>query len=93
VTERFDASVRLQRKEYDISNVNELDAELLPLQSGACSVDFSGVDYIDSTGLSALVRAYKRVQATGGGIALLNLQPRLRKLFDITSLNELFTFE
>jgi len=93
VTERFDASVRLQRKEYDISNVNELEAELLALQSGPCSVDFTEVEYIDSTGLSALVRAYKRVQANGGGIALLNLRPRLRRLFDITSLNELFTFD
>jgi anti-sigma B factor antagonist len=48
-------------------------------------VDLSEVDFLDSTGMGALVAAH---QARRRGIAVICPQPRLRKLFRITALDE-----
>ena len=54
-------------------------------------VNFTGVRYIDSTGLGVLVASRKRLQDTkGGGIALICTNKHIIKLFEITGLIKLF---
>lgn len=49
-----------------------------------------GLDYIDSTGLGALISILKLVKENDHKIYLSNIKPNIRKLFDITELDKLF---
>lgn len=54
-------------------------------------VDFGGTDFIDSTGLGALIGALKRVRALEGSLQIVCPQPRLQELFTLTDLHKVFT--
>lgn len=53
-------------------------------------VDVSGVTYIDSAGLAALVLAMQKVEAYGGRFSLAGLQPIVRSIFRMSRLDEVF---
>lgn len=53
-------------------------------------VDFGGIDFVDSSGLSVLVSAYKLMQGKAGKMVLSNLPPNVRSLFALTRLNQAF---
>lgn len=79
--------------EVDVHSAPQLrDGLSAELDSGASTivVDLSGVDFLDSTGLGALVAA--RTAAEGRGIALPVVCPseRILKLFSITGLDGVF---
>jgi anti-sigma B factor antagonist len=48
------------------------------------------LEYIDSTGLGALIGLLKMLQETEFKIYIDNIKPNIRKLFDITELDKLF---
>ena len=53
-------------------------------------VDLSGTEYLDSTALGALVGILRRVLPEGGSVQLVNPRPRMRRLFEITRLDQVF---
>jgi len=56
-------------------------------------LDFSGVPYLDSSGLGCLVSACTSCVKAGRRIALTGVQPRVRKVFEITKVeNVLLVF-
>ena len=63
------------------------------LQSGVTTliVDLSGVAFLDSTGLGALVEARAATSDAGGSLPLVCSQERILKLFTITGLDGVFT--
>ena len=50
-------------------------------------VDFSGLSFIDSTGLSVLVGALRRVRPLGGALSIVSRDDDVRRLFEITGLD------
>lgn len=52
--------------------------------------DFSKCDFIDSTGLGALVSIYKKCAEKGGSVKLKSLKPEVEKLFKLTRLDRVF---
>lgn len=52
--------------------------------------DFEQCDFIDSTGLGALVAIYKKCTEKGGSIKLKSLKPDVEKLFKLTRLDKIF---
>lgn len=56
-------------------------------------VDFSQVNFIDSTGLGVLVSIHKRSIDNGVQLILKNLSPKVYDIFEITMLNEVFKIE
>ena len=56
-------------------------------------VDFSDVEYVNSTGLSILFRGYLAIEKVGGKFMLANLNAKLNNLLSITKLNTLFDIE
>jgi anti-sigma B factor antagonist len=46
----------------------------------AVLVDFSGVDYVDATGLGVLITAWKRAREKNGSLALVSPHPRILQL-------------
>ena len=47
-------------------------------------LDFSGVPYLDSSGLGSLVSAYTSCQKAGRRVALTGVNKRVMKVFEIT---------
>src|ERR1700735_3290775 len=50
--------------------------------------DLRRVDFLDSTGLGALVGGLKRLREAGGSLALLISTPRILRIFEITGLTK-----
>ena len=55
------------------------------------SIDLSGIDYIDVAGLGMLVAINKQAMKNGVPLVLKGLQGRMKKLFEITRLDKLFS--
>jgi anti-sigma B factor antagonist len=53
-------------------------------------IDFSGVPYIDSAGLGALVAAYVGAQKTARKLAFSGMNTQVRALIDMTHVSKLF---
>ncbi|MEE9415874.1 MAG: STAS domain-containing protein [Acidimicrobiales bacterium] len=53
-------------------------------------VDLSATDFIDSTGLGALIGALKRLRSADGSLQVACAQPRLQELFKLTDLDKVF---
>src|SRR5215472_6268368 len=52
--------------------------------------DLSQVDFLDSTGLGALVGGLRRLREAGGSLALVISTPRILRIFQITGLTKAF---
>jgi anti-sigma B factor antagonist len=52
-------------------------------------IDFSDLNFIDSSGLSVLVEAHRAAGSEGGEVVLRNPTPMLSRLLDITRLESL----
>ena|SRR5580704_5562883 len=58
--------------------------EVVGTGDGRVLIDFSGVEYISSAGLRALMAASKKTKAAGGRIAVAALQPMVKEIFEIS---------
>jgi anti-sigma B factor antagonist len=79
--------------EIHVSTAPEFSGVLAAsLQSGHTSLvlDLSGVMFIDSTGLSVLLNALRRITRAGGAMALVCSNPTVLRLFEITRLDTTF---
>lgn len=79
--------------EIDIYNSAELKSELTQLmeeQAADVHVDCTELEYIDSTGLGALVGALKSIKSSGKEMCLSNVKSNILKLFHITNLDKVF---
>ncbi len=80
--------------ELDVAAVPKLAAVLDQLILDGTSrilVDLEGVDFIDSSGLRALVATLRRLEADGGSLHLVRPGPRILKVLTIAGLTSLFT--
>ncbi|NEQ72899.1 MAG: STAS domain-containing protein [Okeania sp. SIO2C9] len=53
-------------------------------------IDMANVEFIDSSGLSALVIGLKKAREHGCSLAICNLNPTARLVFEITQLDRVF---
>jgi anti-sigma B factor antagonist len=56
----------------------------------ALALDFTGVGYIDSSGLATLIEYVRACGTFGGKFVLFGLGKKVRTIFDLVRLNELF---
>ena len=56
-------------------------------------MDCRDLSYLDSTGLGTLISILKILKESDHKIYIRNLKPNIRKLFDITELDKVFTIE
>lgn len=56
-----------------------------------CTVDISGIGYMNSTGLSLLIRLLTRFRNQGGELVLINPSEQVQQLLVITKLNAIFS--
>lgn len=64
---------------------------LITAQNPKLLIDFSGVDFVTSAGLRAVLLLVKKVKAAGGTFALCGVQDSVREVLDITGFTGMFS--
>jgi anti-anti-sigma factor len=84
------------RGELDLGSASVLEHELAAATSDGCGhilLDLSQLDFLDSRGLVALMRAQQEAQARHKAFSLRAGAFQVQRLFEVTGLNKHFTFE
>lgn len=74
----------------DVATFRERMQKLVDLGKKNIILNLDQVDYVDSTGLGALVMCYTTLQRAGGKVKLLNLSRRSIELLVMTKLTTIF---
>lgn len=78
--------------DIDLSNAQELREGLERLgRPPAVAIDMTNLLFIDSTGLNAIAQYGRGMLESGNTVYLIVTRPPLRKIFEITSLDQHFT--
>jgi anti-sigma B factor antagonist len=80
--------------DLDAGSAGEIQTTFLNvLEKGGSSLllDLERVNYLDSSGLAALVKLYKEIRTRGGTLALCAVQRDALKIFQLTRLDKIFT--
>ncbi len=78
--------------DIDLSNAETFYAEVAKEYAAAPAkilFDCEQLNFIDSTTLGTFVKLLKEAQKDGHGVKLVNLQPKIKKLFLICSLDQI----
>ena len=76
--------------EFDLAGIQQFETALGKLEAGSADVivvDLSGLDFMDSSGLRALVMADQRASKQGRRLAIVPGPPAVRRVFEITQLD------
>lgn len=82
--------------EIDMATAGDLRAatnRILPEPPRRVVLDFSGVTFCDSQGLSMLISINREVAAAGSRLVLVNVGNFMNRLLEITGLRAAFEFE
>src|SRR5476651_1930782 len=96
ITERTEGDVPVVSiaGDIDLESSPKLRDYLKPkavAKTPALLLDFTGVNYIDSSGLATLIEYFQSVQSFKGKLALACLSPRVKNVFEIVRLEQIFS--
>lgn len=74
--------------EIDAHTAPAISAAVSERGSGSLEIDLSGVDFVDSSGLRALIEAHQQIEAGGGSLTLARPSAVVKRLFDISGVGE-----
>ena len=80
--------------EVDLYNVSELKRALFSVTDGTYSsvvVDLKDVNYMDSSGIGALVAGQKKMRAHNGKFALINIHDDVLNILKLATLDRFFS--
>jgi anti-sigma B factor antagonist len=80
--------------EIDMSNADLITRIAnLPIDYGrpVLTLDLSGVEFIDSQGLNALLRAHRDLDSRGGALMLCRVPEHVCRLFELGGVRQFFT--
>ena len=75
--------------EFDLAGIQRFQEPLTKLERSDAAtivIDLSALDFMDSSGLRALVMADERARAAGRRLAIVPGPPQIRRVFEITQL-------
>ena len=72
------------------SSLKEASKEVMDNDSKRMVLNLDKVDFINSSGLGALVSILKEVRNSQGSMKLTNLAPYVKEIFDVTQLSNIF---
>jgi anti-sigma B factor antagonist len=79
--------------EIDISDAPELAEYLVHFEDGDITVDLSGVTFIDSSGIRALLAARKRIEQEGSTLTIRGASGRVLRVFQIAGLDHVLNVD
>jgi anti-sigma B factor antagonist len=93
ITESGEAALVTVSGELDLATAPRLREELIAMVSRdirTVTVDMSGLEFIDSTGLAVLISGLKRLRQCGGDLTLQSPSSKTMKVLEITGLTRVF---
>lgn len=69
------------------------DTELVKRRPDTLILDFSGVSFMDSSGVGLVMGRYKTAAALGCGVQVRGLKPRDRRIMELSGLKKLVAFQ
>ena len=84
--------------EIDLYTAPRLHSELAAVIANATgkslvTVDMSGVEFCDSTGMNVLLSCLRQVRERGGELELAAPRPAVMKILQVTGLDSVFTID
>jgi anti-sigma B factor antagonist len=76
--------------EFDLAGIQQFETALAEIEAAEPAIliaDLSGLDFMDSSGLRALVMADQRATKAGRRFAIVPGPPTVRRVFEITQLD------
>ena len=70
-----------------------VDAEISKYQPSLLILDFSGVDFMDSSGIGLVMGRYRLLKPMNGQINLINVAPHIEKVMRVAGLERLAWIE
>lgn len=64
----------------------KLDNKLEELGEVNLLFDFSGVNFMDSSGIGVVIGRYKKISEYGGKVGIINLKPEIKRIFEMGGL-------
>ncbi len=95
-TAEDDAVVLVLRGELDLTSASLFERELLEAEQSnprRVIIDLSGLEFMDSTGLRALLIARERAQENGHELALRRGPRQVQRVLELTKTLDAFEFE
>ena len=101
----MDVTAKCEGKELEFQLQGELDHHgakgLLPCLGREIEralpmvlvLDFSGVTFMDSSGIAVALRGWQRMRELGGTVLLRHVSPQPRKVFEASGVNRMMTIE
>jgi anti-sigma B factor antagonist len=84
------------RGELDLTSVPQFEREIHEAEATSPSrlvIDLSGLDFMDSTGLRALLQARERAKGESHELALRRGPRQVQRVLELTKTLDVFTFE
>ncbi len=55
--------------------------------------DFKNMNFMDSSGIGVVIGRYKKISSEGGKVAVINLNSRVKKIFDLSGMNKIIEIQ
>ncbi len=84
--------IRIPGPSLDAHTSPEFKEEIKPLIDSSTQIvlDMSGLNFLDSSGLGAILTCLRRTTANGGKLALCGMQKQVRMLFELVRVHTIF---
>jgi len=77
---------------FDAAQVDKAEQVLGSLEAST-TLDLASLEYISSAGIGCLLRAYKRLTASGHQLRLVHARPHVRNIFHYSGLDQILSVE
>ena len=89
-------TIKITESSLESANAGKLKAELKALTIGkdkSVRLDVSQVEFIDSSGIGALLSLYKEVQQSGSTMVIAGATPGFMSVIELLRLHQILSFE
>ncbi|MGL5694763.1 MAG: anti-sigma F factor antagonist [Peptostreptococcaceae bacterium] len=67
----------------------EIDEILLKKSVKNIVFDFDNINFMDSSGIGVIIGRYKKIAHEKGKVSIVNINPRVKKIFDLSGMNKI----
>lgn len=72
---------------------NRIDNEITKYMPRRLVFDFKDVTFMDSAGIGMVLGRYKMMHMLGGSVELINISPKLKKIFEMSGVSKIITIK
>ncbi|WP_373599625.1 anti-sigma F factor antagonist [Paraclostridium bifermentans] len=91
--ENKNLKIELLTRELDHHIANEvreeIDYVIQEKQVKNIVFDFKNMNFMDSSGIGVVIGRYKKISSEGGKVAVININPRVKKIFELSGMNKI----